>query len=177
LGKVKKLSRRQYYKIYSIVPRMTIDLIIFYKGGLVLSKRDIPPCKGMWHLPGGTVLFGETLFEAAKRIAKEEVGITINPLGIAGIKEYSRKTAFGQVVAIVFVAKGIRGKLHGNEYAKEVSIFTKLPMKMIKEQKDMLISLGIVDANGVLKIRSDEELDQLMRNLITSRDKLWKASS
>jgi len=177
LRKVKKLSRQQYYKIYSLVPRMTIDLIIFYKGGLILSKRDIPPCKGMWHLPGGTVLLGETLFEAAKRIAKEEINITVNPLGIAGIKEYSRKTAFGQVVAIVFVAKGIRGKLHGNEYAKEVSIFTKLPMKMIKEQKDMLISLGIVDANGVLKIRSNEELDQLMGNLITSRNKLWKVSS
>ena len=48
---------------------------------------------------------------------------------------------------------------------------------MIKEQKDMLINLGIVNANGVLKIRSDEELNQLMGNLITSRDKLWKASS
>ena len=143
----------------------------------VMSKRNIPPCKGMWHLPGGTVLLRETLFEAAKRIAREEVSITVNPLGIAGIKEYSRKTAFGQVVAIVFVAKGIRGKLHGNEYAKAVDTFTKLPMKMIKEQKDMLISLGIVDANGVLKIRSDEGLDRLMRNLITSRDKLWKASS
>ena len=83
MRKVKRLSRRQYYKIYSLVPRMTIDLIIFYKGGIVLSKRDIPPCKGMWHLPGATVLLGETLFEAAKRIAKEEVNITVNPLGLS----------------------------------------------------------------------------------------------
>ena len=99
MGKVKKLSRRQYYKIYSIVPRMAIDLIIFYKGGLVLSKRGIPPCRGMWHLPGGTVLLGETLFEAAKRIAKEKGGITtINPLGIAGVKEYIRKTTRGHSV-------------------------------------------------------------------------------
>ena len=64
-----------------------------------------------------------------------------------------------------------------NEYAKEVSIFTKLPRKTIKERKDMLISLGIVNTNGVLKIRSNEELNQLTGNLITSRDKLWKASS
>jgi len=174
LRKVRKLSRRQYCKIYSLVPRMTIDLIIFYKGGLVLSKRDIPPCKGMWHLPGATMLLGETLFEAAKRIAKEEVNIAVNPLGIAGIKEYSRKTAFGQVVAIVFIAKGIRGQLHGNEYAREVDVFTKLPRRMIKEQRDMLISLGIVDSNGLVKISSDEELKQFMRNLITFEDRLWK---
>jgi len=177
LRKVKRLSRRRYYKIYSLVPRMTIDLIIFYKGGIVLSRRDISPCKGMWHLPGATVLLGETLFEAAKRIAKEEVNITVNPLGIIGIKEYSRKTAFGQVVAIVFIARGIRGQLHGNEYARKVDIFTKLPRKMIKEQRDMLISLGIVDSNGRVKISSDEELEQFMRNLITFEDRLWKVSS
>ena len=177
MRKVKKLSRQQYYKIYSTVPRMTVDLIIFYKGGLVLSRRDILPCKGMWHLPRGMVLLGETLSEAAKRISREEVNLVINPLGIAGIKEYSRKTAFGQVVAIVFIAKGIRGQLHGNEYAKEVNVFTKLPRKTIKEQKDMLISLGIVDVNGLLKITLDEELDQFMGNLITSEDRLWRVSS
>ena len=177
MRKVKKLSRQQYYKIYSTVPRMTVDLIIFYKGGLVLSRRNVPPCRGMWHLPGGTVLLGETLSEAAKRVSREEVNLVINPLGIAGIKEYSRKTAFGQVVALVFMAKGIRGQLHGNEYAKEVSIFTKLPRKTIKEQKDMLISLGIVDVNGLLKITSDEKLDQFMGNLITFEDRLWKVSS
>lgn len=176
MGKVRKLSRQQYYKIYSLVPRMTIDLIIFYKGGLVLSKRDIPPCKGMWHLLGGTVLLGEALSEAAKRIAKEEANLTINPLGIAGIKEYSRKTAFGQTVAIVFIAKGIRGQLRGNKYGKEVRIFTQLPKKMIKEQKDMLVSLGIVDANGLSKITSDAELRQLIANLITPMNKFWKVS-
>jgi len=156
---------------------MTIDLIIFYNGGIVLSRRDIPPCKGMWHLPGATVLLGERLFEAAKRIAREEVNITINPLGIIGIKEYSRKTAFGQVVAIVFIAKGIRGQLHGNEYAREVDIFTKLPRRMIKEQRDMLIRLGIVDSNGRVKIGSDEELEQSVRNLIAFEERLWKVPS
>ena len=177
MRKIKKLSRRQYYKIYSLVPRMTVDLIIFYKGGIVLSRRDIPPCKGMWHLPGATVLLGERLFEAAKRIAREEVNITINPLGIIGIKEYSKKAAFGQVVAIVFIAKGIRGQLHGNEYAREVDIFTKLPRRMIKEQRDMLVSLGIIDSNGRVKISSGEELEQFMRNLINFEDRLWKVSS
>lgn len=174
MGKVRKLSRKEYYRIYSMVPRLTIDLIIFHGDGLVLSKRDIPPCKGMWHLPGGTVLLGERLHEAAVRISKEEVGLIVKPLGILGVKEYSKRTAFGQVVALVFVAKGLRGKLRGNEYAREVRIFTKLPRNMIKEQKDMLIDLGIVDLDGQLKISLKNEFHKLMGSLITSHNRLWR---
>jgi len=118
MGKVKKLPEKQYYKIYSMVPRMTIDLIIFYKDGIILSKRDIPPCKGMWHLPGGTILLGERLSKAAVRISREEVGLTIKPIGIIGVKEYSGRAAFGQAIALVFIAEGISGKLRGNEYAR-----------------------------------------------------------
>ena len=173
IGRVRKLPERQYHKIYSIVPRMTVDLIIFYKDGIILSKRDIPPCKGMWHLPGGTVLFGERLYEAAVRISKEEVGLPIKLVGIIGIKEYSRRAAFGQAVALVFIAEGMSGRLRGNEYAKEVDIFTKLPKNLIKEQRDMLIELGIVSRDGSL-IASLKQLDKLGGGLMMVNKRLWR---
>ena len=37
-----------------------------------LTKRSIEPCKGLWHLPGGTVRFGESLTEAGKLTANKE---------------------------------------------------------------------------------------------------------
>ena len=51
----KKISTKLFYKIYSLVPRLCVDIIVKDKRGVVLSKRDIPPCKGMWHIPGGTI--------------------------------------------------------------------------------------------------------------------------
>ena len=174
MRRVKKLSKQEYYKIYSMVPRMTIDLIIFHENGIILSRRDIPPCKGMWHLPGGTILLGEGLSEAAIRISKEEVGLLIKPLSIIGIKEYTKKAAFGQVVSLVFVAKALHGQLRGNKYARQVKTFTKLPENMIKEQKDMLIDLGLADPEGSLKIFSESQINRLTENLIKCNSRLWR---
>jgi 8-oxo-dGTP diphosphatase len=176
MGKIRKLSKKQYYKIYSMVPRMTIDLIIFYRDGIVLSKRDIPPCKGMWHLPGGTVLLGERLSEVAVRISREEVGLTIKPLGLIGIKEYSRRAAFGQAIALVFIAEGIGGRLRGNKYAREVTVFTKLPKRLIKEQKDMLIELGIASQDGSLIVPL-KGLEELKGSFMKSNNRLWRMPS
>jgi len=176
MGKVRKLPEKQYYKIYSMVLRMTIDLIIFHGDGIVLSKRDIPPCKGMWHLPGGTVLLGERLSEAAVRISREEVGLTIKPLGIIGVKEYSRRVTFGQAIALVFIAKGIGGRLHGNKYAREVAVFTKLPKRIIKEQKDMLVELGIASRNGTLVIPL-KGLEELKGGFMVFNNRLWRMPS
>lgn len=169
----RKLSKKEYYRIYSKAPRTTVDLIIFHENGLILSKRDIPPCKGMWHLPGGTILLGENLTQAAKRISREETGLKIDPLGIVGIKEYSRKAAFGQVIAFVLLAKEVGGRLRGNEYAREVKPFNRLPSSMIKEQRDMLISLGIVDGDGSLKF-SKEDLNIMERKILVRNKKLWR---
>jgi ADP-ribose pyrophosphatase YjhB (NUDIX family) len=176
MGRVKKLTEKQYYRIYSMVPRTTIDLIIFYEDGIILSRRDIPPCKGMWHIPGGTILLGERLSEAAVRISREEVGLTIKPLGIIGVKEYSRRTAFGQAIALVFIAEGIGGRLHGNEYARKVAVFTKLPENLIKEQRDMLVELGIVSQDGSLTT-SLKQLDKLCGNLMMFDNRLWRIQS
>jgi len=76
MTKIRKLSKRDYYRIYSLVPRLTIDLIIFHNDGLVLSRRDIPPCKGMWHLPGGTVLLGEIWSVQLKEFQGRKPGCT-----------------------------------------------------------------------------------------------------
>ena len=174
MSRVRRLSKRDYYRIYSLVPRLTIDLITFYDGGLVLSKRDIPPCKGMWHLPGGTILLGEGLVDAAKRISREETGISIDVLGLLGVKEYSRRVAFGQVISLVFLTRGIRGKLRGNEYAREVRVFKSLPYGMIKEQKDMLLELGITDPDGKLKMDRELLLEDLLSKVLkVSSLKLW----
>ena len=71
------LSDKEYRSIYRRVPRLCIDLVTRDRRGLVLSKRDIPPDKGKWHLPSGRVRMQEHLEDALKRICREETGLNV----------------------------------------------------------------------------------------------------
>src|SRR3989338_6261989 len=84
--KPRRLPNEEYRRIFSRVPRVCVDLIIKDENlGVVLVKRTIPPALGQWHLPGGGVLFGETLEEAVLRIAQNEIGIHVEVNKLAGV--------------------------------------------------------------------------------------------
>ncbi|MBU1704094.1 MAG: NUDIX domain-containing protein, partial [Nanoarchaeota archaeon] len=51
-------------------PPIAADIIIQYRGGIVLIDRKNPPFG--WAIPGGFVDLGETVEDAAVREAKEE---------------------------------------------------------------------------------------------------------
>jgi len=134
----KKLPFAEFKKIYSRVPRLCVDLVIKDKRGIVFSKRDIPPAKGQWHLPGGTVFFGEKLEEAVKRVALDETSLKVKVQEIFGPIEYSSESAFGHSISIAFLVNPIGGKLRGSWQAKEIEFFTKIPENTIAEQKEFL---------------------------------------
>ena len=78
------LTPDEFRDIYSKVPRLTVEVVIRSPAGVLLTLRDIEPCRGLWHLPGGTVRFGEKLFDAVRRVAATELGIDVvaaHPLG------------------------------------------------------------------------------------------------
>jgi hypothetical protein len=52
----------------------------------LLVERASEPVKGVWWLPGGRLLKGETFFDAAIRKAKQETGIDgVKPIQILGL--------------------------------------------------------------------------------------------
>jgi ADP-ribose pyrophosphatase YjhB (NUDIX family) len=53
------LSDKDYEFIFSRVPRLTIDLVINKDNGIILTRRNIPPHMGKWHLPGGRLFMRE----------------------------------------------------------------------------------------------------------------------
>ncbi|GAI66384.1 unnamed protein product, partial [marine sediment metagenome] len=75
--KFKRLPFKEFMEIYRKVPRAAVDVIVVSKKGFLLTKRAIPPFKGMWHIPGGTILFMESVKHAINRITKEELGIKL----------------------------------------------------------------------------------------------------
>ena len=73
------------------IERVIVSALIFSKDGkLLMGKKD--PSKGgvysdCWHIPGGGIEGGESLEQALKREAEEEVGIDISPYDAVLIPE------------------------------------------------------------------------------------------
>ena len=97
-------------------PKISVDIIIRHKGGIVLIKRGIPPFG--WALPGGHVDYGETVEAAAVREAKEETNLDIKL--VKQLKVYSdpKRDPRWHCIAVAFIAEG-NGELKAGDDAAE----------------------------------------------------------
>lgn len=144
MTKPNKLPFKEFKNIYSKVPRVCVDLVIKTKDGMVFSKRDIEPSRGMWHLPGGTVLFGEKLSDTINRVAQEETGINLKVKKILGTIEYLPPSPHLHTISIVFSTTPISGKLRGSKQGKEIRYFKSIPKNTVKEQEKFLKNIAII---------------------------------
>lgn len=60
-------------------------MLVTSRGKVLLARRDIEPFEGCWGLPGGYVESDESPASAARREAREEVGIEASIHAIAGV--------------------------------------------------------------------------------------------
>lgn len=134
------LTHKEFWEIYKKVPRLSIEIIIRSNEGVFLTMRNIEPCKGLWHIPGGTVQFGEKLTEAVSRVAKRKLGIEVKGNKLLGYIEYPShyKNGLDSPVGIAFEITDYEGQLKPNLETKDYGWFEKLPSKMHQEQKDFL---------------------------------------
>lgn len=73
-----------YSKIKQLMPLPCVDLLIIFKGRLLLMKRKNNPGEGLWFTPGGRIYIHESLEAAVRRVLKEETGLdatSINQIG------------------------------------------------------------------------------------------------
>ena len=70
---------------YPVRPLIGVGAIIVDHGRVVLVKRGHPPLAGEWSIPGGVLEVGETLREGVIREAREETGLTVEPLELLGV--------------------------------------------------------------------------------------------
>jgi ADP-ribose pyrophosphatase YjhB (NUDIX family) len=95
-------------RLYPDRPYLAVSAAIV-RGDRVLVVRRARPPGDVFTLPGGVVEAGETLREAVIREVKEETGLTIEPVALAGHREMIRRDAEGRVerhfIILAFAAR------------------------------------------------------------------------
>ena len=104
-------------------PFLAVSAAIVRDGQVLLVRRARPPADGLFSLPGGVVEIGETLAEAVAREVREETGLEIEPVGLAGFRETIVRDTEARVerhfVILPFAARWLAGELTLNEELSE----------------------------------------------------------
>jgi ADP-ribose pyrophosphatase YjhB (NUDIX family) len=141
------LNELEYREIYAKVPRLTVEVVVQSPHGILLVKRTEGPCSGLWHIPGGTVRFGEPLVGAVTRVATMELGLEIEAGPLLGFIEYPSHYLNGldSPVGIAFLC---RLDIDLTAVARPGrGWFTAPPDPMHTEQVDFLIEHGLLVAD------------------------------
>jgi len=78
------------------MPEVCVEVVVESDTGILLAKRSNEPVQNEWFWPGGRLLKGERLEEAAHRIAREELGIEIEIQDRLGVYSHFWETSAEQ---------------------------------------------------------------------------------
>lgn len=136
---VKRIPYDIFVQIEKYMPFSSVDIIVLFENNkILLTKRSIRPYKGYWHLPGSIILKRETMIEAAKRSAREELGIKLDNIEFVGNYELFTKTR--HYITHAYSARYQSGKIELDSSSSEYVIaeIDNLPKPIIPIQKQMI---------------------------------------
>ncbi len=135
------LPQAEFEAIFSRVPRLTVEVVITDSGrGVLLSLRETGPCRGLWHLPGGTVRFGEPVRAAVARVADGELGVAVTAAELLGYIEYPShyENGLDSPVGLAFTAHAAGGSPQAEDLHGHCRWFSALPDEIHDEQRAFL---------------------------------------
>lgn len=106
-------------RTYPTHPYLAVSAAIIRDGKVLAVRRARKPALAHYTLPGGGVETGETLHEAVRREVREETGLDIEPVALAGHREAIVPDAQGAVkhhfVILCFASRLTGGDLKLND--------------------------------------------------------------
>ena len=100
-------------------PFLAASAVVVRDGEFLAVRRARPPMQDLFTLPGGVVESGESLAEAACREVREETGLIIEAVALAGYREVITLDDAGRVqrhfVILTFAARWVAGEPRLNE--------------------------------------------------------------
>jgi ADP-ribose pyrophosphatase YjhB (NUDIX family) len=85
-------------------PRIGVSACVWRDGKVLLVERGKEPWKGKWSLPGGSLEFGETVREAARRELAEETGVEADLDKLVDIDDAIMRNAAGAPITHFAIA-------------------------------------------------------------------------
>jgi len=112
-------------RAYPERPFLAVSAAIIRDGRVLVARRaKAGASQGLFTLPGGVVEAGETLHQAIVREVAEETGIAIEPVALAGQREFIARDRDGRVerhfVILCFAARWLSGEGRPNEELAEL---------------------------------------------------------
>jgi ADP-ribose pyrophosphatase YjhB (NUDIX family) len=119
-----------WLELATLVPMPAVEVIVTRDGkDFLLTRRKDHNWNG-WHIPGGFMIYKESINEACQRIALKELQIKVEFIKV--IDAYAWKDhPYGAPVSIVCVCES-------GEKPKEGKFFTEIPSNIINHHSDFL---------------------------------------
>ena len=101
-------------------PIPTADIILQQDSKVLMIRRKKEPFKGSLALPGGFVNEGETVEEAIKREAKEEISLEVEPIDILGVYSDPARDPRKHTMSTVFIGIVVGGQERAGDDAASI---------------------------------------------------------
>jgi 8-oxo-dGTP diphosphatase len=89
------------YRKQHVVPSV-VAVIVDDAERVVLTRRAIPPFRGLWVMPGGKIDLGEPIVRALHREVREEIGIEVVVGGLVDVFEHLTPGAHNDHFVILY---------------------------------------------------------------------------
>ena len=80
------MTEKKFKKAHIVTS--VVAVIIDGDGRVLLTKRNVPPFKGEWVMPGGKIDLGEPIVAALQREVMEEVGLQVEVEDLIDVFEH-----------------------------------------------------------------------------------------
>jgi 8-oxo-dGTP diphosphatase len=132
-------------------PVVGVGAVVIEDGKVLLVERGVPPNKGAWAVPGGSLKLGETLQEGAERENLEETGITIkagDPFYCFDFFEHDAESRIRfHYVVIDMMGDFISGDVRGGDDARDARWVSPEELKTLpisKYTRKLLKKVGFI---------------------------------
>lgn len=134
------------HREYPDHPRVGVGAVVLREGRILLVRRGADPAQGLWAIPGGGLMLGETLQQGAEREILEETGIVIRAGEPFFTCDSIQKDLAGGIrfhyVIIDMTADYVSGELRAADDALEARWVSPAEIRQLPVTKTTLKLLG-----------------------------------